>query len=555
MPINFRKIPDIIYIILITAILVSTFSVKSYYTGENANLVDFKPISVIDKAQLTYKGKDSYINLPTLLDVTDVFELKINISGEGNLPEKSIGLFIGYCDVDVIVDGKVIYRDHVDNKNFTYSGGYPYRIIKIPQNITTPIVKIKVKPRLKLVHTYTIRPIEIGKKANFYTYLMKDGFVGMTISAILLFIFFISTLMYLISAMLKSKISKLYNVGLISLFGGVYSLTSFKVMSYLFSPNIEFLYFIEYTSLLLLPYPMLKILESGANEKGKKILFWIKNIVVINYISQVIMTFLGIFVFKDILIFSHIIICSSMIGGIGVLFISNNNKKSRRGIAIIFSTYIFLSLLFVIITFKGNGQYTMYGFILWGFIFFIIFQIAQGTISYIQSKNENARTNLYKKYIYQDIMTGLQSRFAFEEKMKEIKNSPIDATIISCDLNDLKKVNDTMGHVYGDAMIKKAGDVLKNYFRGANVYRTGGDEYVVISEKILEDSYVENFKYREFFIEISEERVLVKISIGKCDVYHDGEINIYEAFKIADEKMYEDKVAYKNKTNTSLRYS
>ena len=47
MPINFRKIPDIIYIILITAILVSTFSVKSYYTGENANLVDFKPISVI----------------------------------------------------------------------------------------------------------------------------------------------------------------------------------------------------------------------------------------------------------------------------------------------------------------------------------------------------------------------------------------------------------------------------------------------------------------------------------------------------------------------------
>ena len=67
MPINFRKIPEIIYIILITAILVSIFSVKSYYTSENANLEDFKPISKIDKAQLTYKGKDSYINLPTLI--------------------------------------------------------------------------------------------------------------------------------------------------------------------------------------------------------------------------------------------------------------------------------------------------------------------------------------------------------------------------------------------------------------------------------------------------------------------------------------------------------
>ena len=553
MPINFRKIPEIIYIILITAILVSIFSVKSYYTGENANIEDFKPISKIDKAQLTYKGKDSYINLPTLIDVDEEFELKINISGETNFSGKSLGLFIGYSDVDVIVDGKIIYRDHVDRKNFSYSGGYPYRIIKIPQNIISPIVKIKVNPKLKLVHTYTIRPIEIGKKANFYTYLIKEDFVGIAISAVLLFIFLISALMYAISILLKSKVSKLYNVGLISLFGGVYSMTSYKLMSYIFSPNIEFLYFIEYTSLLLLPYTILKILDSGVNKKGKKILFWIKNIVIINYIAQVLMTFLGILGFKDMATLSHIIICSSLIGGIVVLFTSSNNKKNMRGIAIVFSLYIFLSLVFVIVTFKSDGQYTMYGFILWGFIFFIMFQIWQGALSYINSKNENVKTNLYKKYIYQDIMTGLKSRFAFEEKMNELKKTPKDASIMSCDLNDLKKVNDTMGHAYGDAMIKKAGEVLKNYFREADVFRTGGDEYVVISEKIIEDAYIENFRYKEYFIEIYDEKVPVKISIGKCDIYHYGEIDIYEAFKIADEKMYEDKAAYKNKTNSVVR--
>ena len=49
MPINFRKIPEIIYIILITAILVSIFSVKSYYTSENANIEDFKPIRLRDR--------------------------------------------------------------------------------------------------------------------------------------------------------------------------------------------------------------------------------------------------------------------------------------------------------------------------------------------------------------------------------------------------------------------------------------------------------------------------------------------------------------------------
>ena len=208
------------------------------------------------------------------------------------------------------------------------------------------------------------------------------------------------------------------------------------------------------------------------NKKGKKILFWIKNIVIINYIAQVLMTFLGILGFKDMATLSHIIICSSLIGGIVVLFTSSNNKKNMRGIAIVFLLYVFLSLVFVIVTFKSDGQYTMYGFILWGFIFFIMFQIWQGALSYINSKNENVKTNLYKKYIYQDIMTGLKSRFAFEEKMNELKKTPKDASIMSCDLNDLKKVNDTMGHAYGDAMIKKAGEVLKNYFREADVFRT-----------------------------------------------------------------------------------
>ena len=493
-----KKVPRLMYILLITAILFSIFSVKSYYTNENANLSDFKPISIIDEAQLTYKGKSSYIEMPIILDVKEPFELEINISGETNLSEKSIGLYIGYSDVDVLVDGKVIYRNEVGKDNYTYSGGYPYRIIKIPRNIVTPLVKIKVKPNLKLVSTYTIRPIEIGKKSNFYTYLMKEDYEGIIVSSILLFIFVISVLIYGISIIIKSKMTRLYNVGLISLFGGVYSLTSYRLMSYLFSTNIEFLYFMEYTSLLLLPYPMIRILESSVDKRGKKILFWIKNIIIINYIAQVIMT-----------------------------------------------------VVYVIITYVTNGHYSMYGFIMWGFIFFIIFQIWLAAVSYIKSKNENVKTTMYKKYIYLDIMTGLNSRFAFEEKMKEIKQEPIDVSIISCDLNDLKIVNDNKGHAYGDAMIKKAGEELRSYFKGAYVYRTGGDEYVVISEKIIADSYIENFKRREVFVDVYDEKLPVNISIGKYDCYHNGEFDIYEAFKIADEKMYEDKLTYKNRNNAN----
>ena len=52
--------------------------------------------------------------------------------------------------------------------------------------------------------------------------------------------------------------------------------------------------------------------------------------------------------------------------------------------------------------------------------------------------------------------------------------------MVVCDVNGLKKINDTLGHKAGDEYIRKAFEMICDIFQHSPVYRTGGDEFVVI---------------------------------------------------------------------------
>ena len=50
---------------------------------------------------------------------------------------------------------------------------------------------------------------------------------------------------------------------------------------------------------------------------------------------------------------------------------------------------------------------------------------------------------------------------------------------VSLDLNNLKCVNDNLGHAIGDVYIKTAARILRTSFHSANIYRVGGDEFSI----------------------------------------------------------------------------
>lgn len=122
-----------------------------------------------------------------------------------------------------------------------------------------------------------------------------------------------------------------------------------------------------------------------------------------------------------------------------------------------------------------------------------------------------------------DSLTGVANRALYERKTNimndNIKANPdaIHFAICECDLNNLKIINDTYGHESGDFYIKTCCKTICNIFKHSPVFRTGGDEFVIILQNEDYDRYDEIKKEITDFVfsEVKKEgSVLEKVSFA-----------------------------------------
>ena len=85
----------------------------------------------------------------------------------------------------------------------------------------------------------------------------------------------------------------------------------------------------------------------------------------------------------------------------------------------------------------------------------------------------------------QDALTGVKSKHAYTAEERKIDQAIAEGTqepfaVVVCDVNGLKQVNDTKGHVVGDQYLKDACMLVCNIFKHSPVFRVGGDEFVAL---------------------------------------------------------------------------
>jgi diguanylate cyclase (GGDEF)-like protein/PAS domain S-box-containing protein len=147
---------------------------------------------------------------------------------------------------------------------------------------------------------------------------------------------------------------------------------------------------------------------------------------------------------------------------------------------------------------------------------------------------------------FHDALTGLYNRAYFEEEMARLSGSRhFPVSIIACDLDGLKQINDQFGHDTGDRAIKAAAKVLSLHtFRKEDVVaRIGGDEFVVIlpsvdlneNETIFDrvNSGIEKFNNSNIDDDLYRP---ISISMGFAVVQEGGSLE--EGYKAADKAMY-----------------
>lgn len=168
-------------------------------------------------------------------------------------------------------------------------------------------------------------------------------------------------------------------------------------------------------------------------------------------------------------------------------------------------------------------------------------KVAQQTYQYLQEQVKcekrqiEGQTELLRRMSFEDSLTGVFNRNKFNQCLE----APLDGnelvTGIACfDLNGLKEVNDQLGHSAGDMLIRDAAHQICSMFPGC-VYRTGGDEFVVVDHTLDEREFCAAIR------EVQQNMVAHHISCSVGISWRNTNCNIKEQYDEADSLMYQEK--------------
>lgn len=128
-------------------------------------------------------------------------------------------------------------------------------------------------------------------------------------------------------------------------------------------------------------------------------------------------------------------------------------------------------------------------------------------------------------------------------------------TILMCDTDDFKKINDTLGHAAGDRMLSLVAQAAGAHMRAGDMLaRYGGDEFIVmLSQTSLQQAYHVAERIREKVAQLGMEtekgRFSVTFSLGVADMRQEpGEDSVEAIIQRADQALYLAKQAGRNQT-------
>ena len=234
-----------------------------------------------------------------------------------------------------------------------------------------------------------------------------------------------------------------------------------------------------------------------------------------------------------------------------------DTKKSLRGFVDIIAVIILIgsSIIDFIMYYTAQMQASFAG--RFGLMIYI-FILSTATVSDMAKNLQKANdAKIYKKLAFTDNLTDLYNRNAYIEWESNQKN-PDPVTIINIDLNDLKKCNDTFGHISGDKYIADSAKIISNIFNDyGDCYRVGGDEFaVVIHPKYSEDQIKDRLSALENAqneYNATSETIQMHMAYGYAKFDPKIDRSLEAVGTRADARMYAHKKILKKKVGITIR--
>lgn len=150
--------------------------------------------------------------------------------------------------------------------------------------------------------------------------------------------------------------------------------------------------------------------------------------------------------------------------------------------------------------------------------------------------SELTRQKALEYFCNYDTLTGLHSRFCYNNFCRDFEEHGGALAAIFADVNGLKFTNDTQGHEFGDQLITGFAERLGAQFGVNSCFRISGDEFVVLIEDISREEFLTQ---AERFHDSLQVMNVPQASVGWA--WGDHVSSVDELIRVAEARMYEDK--------------
>ena len=502
---------------------------SSRYTAKEVETIEPKKVKITENEKIYIFDRDEIIK-------------------KGNM----ISFFTNRLEVDAYVDGEHIYCCHKVNSRYGNTTGNMWNRIVIERNIKNDVyVYIKPEGRINVNKDVSF---SIGDESKTIKSFLAKYFVELIFSIVVIIIgLYMCANCVFASVELEQSDGAIY-CGIVLVLLGIWAVNESHIVTMFYQNSIA-RYFISYVEIMLIPYPLLLFFSKYYNRRNEIVHTFVGIGYVLNIVFALLFQVTGILQLHQSVVVTHFFYVVVVIDLLytGILNIQQNIRHKRENIRqiveIVFLFLSIVSILFIYYFISLDSYMIAISMII------IVSATIWGKLANNRSKmlDERQRLEYYYNLAEKDVLTGLKNRNSFERWMKE-RQRKINVTIITYDLNDLKKTNDSYGHQEGDKYIIEAAKIIDAVFNEIGVsYRIGGDEFCTIITNKLEipiSKYVNSIKHLQDKYNQTEPSQVMNIAIGYAIYDKKIDNTLEDTRDRADAMMYENKQKIKSFLNT-----
>ncbi len=405
--------------------------------------------------------------------------------------------------------------------------------------------------------TACIDHLYLGNAAGEILSTFSDKTVAFITSLLLLFIGVILIVADIPINMQLQKNHELLYLGFFAVSIAIWCAVETNLFQF-FTNDSRLLQLVSCTSLMLIPIPMLLYLDAAFGFRSHFVVPLFCSMSVAETAICTLLHFTKILDYHDTLTLSHVMLAISAVILLitiirnsflmGQSQVKNVYKVLRAGGLMVIG---FATGIDIIRFYRGNGGDSAM-FVRIGLLIFILCYGSSSLEKTINAVKLGVQSEFVSQLAYRDGLTGIGNRTAFQERLVEleaIKTSMDGVGIVMFDVNDLKYVNDNMGHQKGDDLLVNSANLIKNALKtvGGTCYRIGGDEFVaVLSGEDVRTRIAEGLAHFAQDVKAYNEASSqpFQISVASGYAIYDGQqedMKLMDIYQQADESMYANK--------------